>query len=92
MLKIKKVMKILKDMLNHWKEVLLLIVDALVLWSLNLLIPLVFSLVTPLLVKNISDVPLVAFKVFRYWFVEGFEMQIAIFIWCLVFCVIEKAP
>lgn len=75
------------EILKHSLEIFL---DSVKLWSLNLIIPLAFSLVSPLLVKDISDIPLMTFNIFRYWLVNGFEMQVALYIWCLVFCAVDR--
>jgi len=63
--------------------------EALKLWSLNLVIPFCFCLVSPLIVKNLTDIPIAIFEIFRFWFVEGFRCHIVIYVMCLLIIIFE---
>lgn len=64
--------------------------DALLLWSLNLVIPFCFIILSPILVKNLSDIPMFNIELVRFWLVEGFRFHIVLYVVCLLIVLEEK--
>lgn len=66
------------------------LIRALQLWSLNLLIPLCFCITLPLLVKNLGDIPLAIYELFRGWLVGGFRFHLVLYTLCLIYVIFEE--
>ena len=64
--------------------------DALLLWCLNLIIPLCFILLSPILLKNLSDMPKFSIEIVRFWLVEVFRFHIVLYGVCLLIVLEEK--
>ena len=63
--------------------------EAFKLWSLNLVIPFCFCLVSSLLIKNLTDLPIVIFETFKFWLIEGFRFHVVLYIACLLIIICE---
>ena len=70
-------------------SMLLPLLDALKLWSLNLIFPLCFIILLPLFVADLTYIPLGIFKVFNFWLVEGIRFHIVLYVLCLLVVMCE---
>lgn len=63
--------------------------EAFKLWSLNLVIPFCFCLVSPLLIKDLTNIPIAIFEAFKLWLVEGFRFHAVLYSICLLIVIFE---
>ena len=59
-------------------------VEALKIWSLNLVILFSWILVSPILVKDFSIYPELLCNLFEGWFIKGFRFHIVLYFFCLL--------
>lgn len=85
-----KIFKIILEQLIPYKEPLIWMFEALQLWTLNLLFPIVFISVSPILLVNLEDFPKLIVEIFYVWFVGGFRYLLVFYIICLCIVYEEK--
>lgn len=85
-----KIFKIILKQLTPCKESLIWIFEVLQLWSLNLLFPITFCLISPIILVNLEDFPKFVVEIFYVWFVVGFRYLLMFYIICLCIVCAEK--
>lgn len=63
---------------------------ALQLWCLNLIFPICFIIVLPLLVNDLTDIPLTVYKLFKMWIVDGIRVHLVLYLLCFIVVICEE--
>ena len=71
-------------------SLLLPLLDALKLWSLNLIFPLCFIIFLPIFVADLIAIPLAIFEIFKFWLVEGIKFHVVLYVLCLIVVICEE--
>ena len=86
---------------GHWMETIkhcipiiksgfTVLLDSLLLWCVNLSIPLSLILLSPIFLKELSDFPKFVYNLLYAWLVDGFRFQLVFYLMCLLINVCNK--
>lgn len=66
------------------------LLDSLLLWCINFVVPFVFILLSPIFVKEFNDFPEFVLELLNMWLIDGFRFQLVFYFMCVLIVLSSK--